>query len=214
MPLRAIMDQKNTAAPEGKEDWVADDLLYLFDQKFVEDVLDDADRRRIHDDVMRLWATTAPRIDRGYMEKYVKPGLTAQLGLGPKGTGAPFHYHMPAVNLLVDGQKRWALIPPSVAWYSRTHPNNNRVSATAEKKVAESGSLIRRCTQEKGDLVFVPEFWGHEVLNLEGSLAIAVEIAPYMGTSLRLRFGTHGILMTALQHRFSHLSGLSHHPGK
>jgi hypothetical protein len=43
---------------------------------------------------------------------------------------------------------------------------------------------IEQILQEEGDLVFVPEGWGHAVLNLEPSIAVAAEF-------LRLPAATH-----------------------
>ena len=52
------------------------------------------------------------------------------------------------------------------------------------------------------------QFWGHGVRNLEASIAVAVEVAPYMATALRLRYGTH----THAGQGMGHLTGLDHHP--
>lgn len=41
---------------------------------------------------------------------------------GPAGSGAPVHYHCPAVNGLVYGRKKWFLFPPYTEIYTKTHP--------------------------------------------------------------------------------------------
>ena len=49
--------------------------------------------------------------------------------------------------------------------------------------------------------------------NTETSVAIAVEIAPYMATALRLRFGTHSKAgSAAFEAMRSQLTGLDHDP--
>lgn len=41
-----------------------------------------------------------------------KPGWKSQFFLGPALSGAPFHHHGPAFNLVVQGRKEWTLLPP------------------------------------------------------------------------------------------------------
>ena len=36
----------------------------------------------------------------------------SQFYLGPVLSGAPFHHHGPAFNLLMHGRKQWTLLPP------------------------------------------------------------------------------------------------------
>ena len=33
----------------------------------------------------------------------------------PAGSGAPYHFHKPAVNLLFYGRKQWSVLPPADA---------------------------------------------------------------------------------------------------
>ena len=48
------------------------------------------------------------------------PGAWSEytFGLGGAGSGAPFHAHEAAVNVVVTGTKRWFLYPPSAAEYT------------------------------------------------------------------------------------------------
>ena len=84
---------------------------------------------------------------------------TVQLAVGGKGSGAQFHYHKAAVNTLVYGRKRWWISPPRDALYSRVPAGE-----WAEEGVARGrreGRVLLQCEQQAGDVLFVPDFWGH-----------------------------------------------------
>ena len=95
-----------------------------------------------------------------------------------------------AVNVLIFGAKRWALLPPSIAqystmpakkWFSARLPDLIRrsqadvselASATDSKDNDSTGSTVGmapevvQCVQRSGEAIYVPEGWGHAVLNL------------------------------------------------
>ena len=94
--------------------------------------------------------------------------------LGGKMTGAPFHIHSDALNLAVSGKKRWWLVTPRDAVWSRRHiqeyveggkggPDGGGVSGEG-KGVAERPM---ECVQRAGDMVYVPGDWGHAAMNIE-----------------------------------------------
>jgi ribosomal protein L16 Arg81 hydroxylase len=96
--------------------------------------------------------------------------------LGPAGSGAPFHFHKDALNLLLVGRKAWFLTPPSSASYS-TIPIAEWVAGGLERP--GEGDLLL-CEQEEGDALYVPAGWGHAVLNLEPAAGVALEWStPY-----------------------------------
>jgi len=90
-----------------------------------------------------------------------------QFYLGPALSGAPLHFHRSAWNVLIFGQKRWFLIPPRHAIYSRQHVWDWWKGRSHQKRL--------ECVQHPGDLVFVPDMWGHAVINLRESIGIASE---------------------------------------
>ena len=45
-----------------------------------------------------------------------------QFFYGPTFSGAPWHSHGPAFNILLRGQKRWNMFPPGRDIYTRIHP--------------------------------------------------------------------------------------------
>jgi len=98
-----------------------------------------------------------------------------QLAVGPPGTGAPPHLHKAAVNSLVFGRKRWYLMPPRDAVYG-AQPIAQWVEEGWPERHRSAGRKVLECEQNAGDLLYIPDFWGHAVLNLEPSVAIASEI--------------------------------------
>ena len=102
--------------------------------------------------------------------------LLHQFLVGPKGSGSPPHFHGHALNLLVYGVKRWYLWPPAEAhfdlcpvWEWQEEHMRGRGRGGGE------GGKWKECVQLPGDVVFVPEGWGHAVVNTEHSIAVAYE---------------------------------------
>ena len=95
--------------------------------------------------------------------------MKTQFYLGPPLSGAPVHFHRNAWNVLIYGEKRWFVYPPDRAFYSKQHvwewwreTYKNRPDAL-------------ECVQHPGDMVFIPDMWGHGVINLRESVGVASE---------------------------------------
>jgi hypothetical protein len=114
-------------------------------------------------------------------------GRSVQFTLGGAGSGAPPHYHKAAVNTLVYGRKRWWLSPPRDALYSNI-PSSEWVRDGGPTRMRAHGRMLLECTQHAGDVLYLPNFWGHAVLNLEPSVAVASELPTPLWT-MRLRPG-------------------------
>ena len=100
---------------------------------------------------------------------------------------------------MLFGAKRWFLRPPSRATYSRVHTAtwareilpNLKVRAAGKKEISQSITCVAlvghvnaqggdrpfECTQRQGDLMYVPEAWGHAVLNLAEAVGYAGEFS-------------------------------------
>ncbi len=94
-----------------------------------------------------------------------------QFILGPKNSGSPPHFHGHAFNALVYGVKRWYLWPPSKAYFAFDHARDWE----EEYLGGSRDPLAVVCVQGPGDVVYVPENWGHAVVNLADSVAAAFE---------------------------------------
>lgn len=82
-----------------------------------------------------------------------------QLFYGGDRSGAALHCHSAAFNALYVGQKDWFLIPPHRA----------ALSGMAAEKLWSDGRYrkqhVLRCTQNAGDVILVPDGWGHSTMS-------------------------------------------------
>merc|ERR1712224_1045390 len=97
--------------------------------------------------------------------------------------GAPVHWHNSAVNFLYYGKKRWVVFSPEEAFYSVKsslhffHEDLPDIKSGARRvfKATDRQLHPMEFTQEAGDLVLLPDYWGHGTLNIETSVGIAFE---------------------------------------
>jgi len=112
------------------------------------------------------------------------PALT-RLGVGGSGSGAPFHDHdVVALNMAFAGRKRWLVTPPcrpscripffegGAAVY---HPEVLLSQASVALRTLGSGADTWDCVQYPGEAVFVPAMFLHATVNLDESVAVAVQ---------------------------------------
>ena len=110
-----------------------------------------------------------------------RPFVNLQWALGTAGSGAPVHFHNTAWNQLFYGRKHWYLYPPS-----RNLMGKKQVMDWLEhdiRNLMEDGFQPMECIQMQGDVLVVPELWGHAVLNVQDSVAVASEVR---GSNYRL----------------------------
>lgn len=112
-----------------------------------------------------------------------------QFYYGPFLSGAPMHSHGPALNILLQGEKMWSLLPPGRDIYTNIHPlewfatsfDKNSTEypyKQANGDVAESQCELR---QRAGQVLFVPRHYSHQVLNVAPeTLGFAVEVDDYI----------------------------------
>ena len=94
---------------------------------------------------------------------------SVQFYLGPKGSGAQPHWHGLSWNWLVHGHKQWYVWPPSSSMYTQRH-------AAADVGADFAPGQPLRCEQKPGDIVIMPNSWGHATLNLSPSIGWASEL--------------------------------------
>jgi len=118
--------------------------------------------------------------------------VTQQLFLGPPGSGAPPHLHNSALAFLLSGSKRWFMLPPSKAVYTRQSTSGwwlgeSLVGDTGSGSVGRIAAMDSlpsaplECTQRAGDVLFVGFLWSHAVLNLKASVGLSVEFTLAQG---------------------------------
>jgi len=98
------------------------------------------------------------------------PPSLSQIIIGPPGSGAAPHYHRSALNSLAWGLKLWFITPPASAGFVESESAAQWWEAQAA--AAFPGYLF---LQGPGDIVYVPPLWGHAVMNLADSFAVALE---------------------------------------
>ena len=119
--------------------------------------------------------STSPLLKEFELPEVLNPNLThieptkIQFYIGPPMSGAPMHFHRNAWNVLFYGQKRWFLYPPDRAFYSKVHVWD------WWKKSYRKNPDAMECVQYPGDLVYVPDMWGHAVINVRESIGLASE---------------------------------------
>jgi hypothetical protein len=107
-----------------------------------------------------------------------------RLGLGGTGSGVPWHGHVLAFNLVFAGRKRWLVRGASAAAVPGL--KNDGPADLLERVLPSTafGEVWRRlegedeaweCTQQAGEAVLVPEKFIHTIVNLEETLAFAVQ---------------------------------------
>ena len=116
------------------------------------------------------------------------PALT-RLGVGGSGSGAPFHDHdVVALNVAFAGRRRWLVtrpcsphcrIPFRQGGAAVYHPEALLTEAdelpSAALEQLAPGEDTWDCTQHPGEVVFLPEGFLHATINLDESVAVAVQ---------------------------------------
>ena len=100
-----------------------------------------------------------------------------QLYIGGAHSGAPVHFHQAAYNVLVYGRKRWYLTPPAQAVFSMRPAREWVRDERARVSHARNGTRHYVCDQRAGDVLVLPDLWGHLTYNLETSVGVAQEFS-------------------------------------
>ena len=147
---------------------------------FLNDVLltEHTEKIRILDIIESLGILPHPAL--AYLQGIQSPDV--QLAIGPPRSGAPVHFHRAAVNTLAYGRKRWFLFPPDAAHQSILASSHwlQQEYSTHSKALFSGGETPIECVQSAGDALFVPNGWAHATINVDFSVAVALEL-PYIG---------------------------------
>ena len=90
-----------------------------------------------------------------------------------------------AFNVAFTGRKRWFMVPAPQSFWSRKpiiQWFREWLHEGLHENLADYSTHgvppMFQCIQEAGDIMYVPENYGHAVLNLEDSVAVAAEMVP------------------------------------
>jgi hypothetical protein len=122
-----------------------------------------------------------------FPSQFRKDDADRQLAMGPPRSGAMMHFHSMAVNLLFVGVKLWVFTPPTNASFVDAHavkfwrdfylpahgPTHGQAGGWGGG--GGLGGHHYLVLQGPGDLIHVPMHWGHAVLNLADTFALAYE---------------------------------------
>eukprot|EP00535_Pseudo-nitzschia_heimii_P007448 CAMPEP_0197184054 /NCGR_PEP_ID=MMETSP1423-20130617/9110_1 /TAXON_ID=476441 /ORGANISM="Pseudo-nitzschia heimii, Strain UNC1101" /LENGTH=959 /DNA_ID=CAMNT_0042634773 /DNA_START=105 /DNA_END=2984 /DNA_ORIENTATION=- len=103
-----------------------------------------------------------------------------QVFFGGDGSGATYHWHEAAFNILYVGIKEWKIAPPM--YRGTTGMSAQKVKTTLDEKISLT------CIQQPGDVFFIPNYWGHSTINhgfTIGAAAILEDWYQTGGTTFR-----------------------------
>jgi hypothetical protein len=168
MRLRDYVDQVMGKGAAGDRD-----PLYLFGLQLLEGVESDY-RHPPH------FADRALDFDEA--QRHAK----ALFYVGPAYSGVTFHQHTAAWNALLFGYKRWFLLPPFHFYGPTTIAMHEWAKVLRESFAAD----LHECVQRPGEVLFVPQYWYHAVLNVSDCVGIAVELGSNQRLSQPLLGGS------------------------
>eukprot|EP00536_Pseudo-nitzschia_multiseries_P009753 jgi/Psemu1/288658/fgenesh1_pg.282_\ len=106
--------------------------------------------------------------------------LVWQVFFGGDGSGATFHWHEAAFNILYVGVKEWKIAPPM--YRGTTGMTAEQVAEILDPKISLT------CVQQPGDMFYIPNYWGHSTFNhgfTIGAAAIVTDWFQNSGATLR-----------------------------
>jgi hypothetical protein len=119
--------------------------------------------------------------------------------ISKKGTGSPLHCDADMSRFyfqLLAGRKLWRVMPPSEYWRAAPTDAEDYYPSKFEADLMDvdfdkfpdmDGALVYEAILDPGDVIFVPESWAHQVLNLEDSIATSMNFVDYHGAPAHIR---------------------------
>jgi tetratricopeptide (TPR) repeat protein len=158
MPLRDYITQVMGRGASGDRD-----PLYLFGLQLLDGVVRD------HRPLPHFAGATFGLDEAQRQEK-------ALFYIGPAWSGVSFHQHTAAWNALLFGYKRWFLLPP-FHFYGPTTIAMHEWASTRRERFTPA---LHECVQRPGEVLFVPQYWHHAVLNTSDCVGLVMEVGPQL----------------------------------
>jgi len=101
--------------------------------------------------------------------------------LGPAGSGSHPHCHSGAWNAVVYGEKRWIAWPPGMLnerAVNLTMPAIEFFTDVVPGLVSE-GTHLYEFVQREGEVVILPDQWGHAILNTKPGVGASRQLPEY-----------------------------------
>jgi len=95
--------------------------------------------------------------------------LAWQVFFGGDGSGATLHWHGPAINNLYVGTKQWRITPPKYRGFTGMPARDAQEYLDEAEK-----DVVLGCVQHAGDMMYIPENWGHSTLTHAFTIGAAV----------------------------------------
>lgn len=92
-----------------------------------------------------------------------------QVFFGGDGSGATFHWHGAAFNNLYVGTKQWRITPPYYRGFTGMPAKDAKKYLDEKERDVTMG-----CVQHAGDMMYIPESWGHLTLTHGFTIGSAV----------------------------------------
>eukprot|EP00522_Entomoneis_paludosa_P018840 CAMPEP_0172441844 /NCGR_PEP_ID=MMETSP1065-20121228/2353_1 /TAXON_ID=265537 /ORGANISM="Amphiprora paludosa, Strain CCMP125" /LENGTH=865 /DNA_ID=CAMNT_0013191429 /DNA_START=29 /DNA_END=2623 /DNA_ORIENTATION=- len=99
--------------------------------------------------------------------------LAWQVFFGGDGSGATLHWHGAAFNNLYVGTKQWRVTPPIYRGFT-----GMPAQEAQDYLDDEEHDIVLGCVQHAGDMMYIPENWGHSTLTHAFTIGAAVILPP------------------------------------
>ena len=111
------------------------------------------------------------------------PG-TFEFFFGPAVSGAFPHAHPAAWNAIVYGRKRWVLFTPGKLQDTHELPGGEVPAYDWFKDSypiwrEKMGEHLVEFNQEEGEIVLLPDNWGHAIVNLEPCIGVSKQMGTF-----------------------------------
>lgn len=128
--------------------------------------------------ILQTVSMDAPFLTHFHVPSVLDQSLTemiptkVQFRVGPAFSGISPRFHQSFWDVLIFGRRKWFLYPPKYAFYSRDHIWNWWNQQYRNKPNVDT---VWECVQYPGDLLLLPDMWGHAALNLKESIGVSME---------------------------------------